>query len=166
MIEAEQHHQSSCSCRLSSARAELCAADSAARCGSSDVIPRVTPSQATKIPPASLRFRRAWPQPGISMERQSALRGLMYWRCSVSGGAVPAASRRTAAEIAARPAAGATEQQEKYRSRQRPRAAARVAGACGNRTHRSRRRRLHRGFEDRPDHQARSAPVWKVSGER
>ena len=34
-----------------------------------------------------------------------------------------------------------------------------VAGACGNRTHRSRRRRLHRGFEDRPDHQARSAPV-------
>jgi hypothetical protein len=34
-----------------------------------------------------------------------------------------------------------------------------VAGACGNRTHRSRRRRLHRGFEDRPDHQARSAPA-------
>ena len=34
----------------------------------------------------------------------------------------------------------------------------RMAGACGNRTHRSRRRRLRRGFEDRPDHQARSAP--------
>ena len=33
-----------------------------------------------------------------------------------------------------------------------------MAGACGNRTHRSRRRRLRRGFEDRPDHQARSAP--------
>jgi len=36
---------------------------------------------------------------------------------------------------------------------------ARVAGACGNRTHRSRRWRLHRGFEDRPDHQARSTPT-------
>ena len=36
---------------------------------------------------------------------------------------------------------------------------AEVAGACENRTHRSRRRRLHRGFEDRHDHQARSTPL-------
>lgn len=34
-----------------------------------------------------------------------------------------------------------------------------MAGACGNRTHRSHRRRLQRGFEDRPSHQARSTPI-------
>jgi hypothetical protein len=86
MVEPEQDQPILCSWRLSSARPELVLLRYCSSCRVLRDIPSVTASQPMKMPAASLRFSRAWPQPGRSKDLQSALDGLMYRRASVSAG--------------------------------------------------------------------------------